>query len=147
MRKIVGFILIATSLRFIFAQESAPAPGDRAATQPQESAKLVVSLTSEPLGKPVSKFYSDTPNIYARWEGHYLREQAKIRAVWIAENIGDVAPPNYTIDEATATAPAADARGVFVLSRPEGGWAPGDYRVEFSVDDDLIETVKLKISK
>jgi hypothetical protein len=147
MRKIVSFVVLATSLRFIFAQESAPAPGDKAPTQPDGSAKLIISLTSEPMGKPGSKFYADTPNIYARWEGHGLRDQAKIRAVWIAENIGDVAPSNYTIDEATATAPAADARGVFVLSRPEGGWAPGDYRVEFSVDDELIETVKLKIAK
>jgi hypothetical protein len=34
-----------------------------------------------------------------------------------------------------------------VLSRPEDGWAIGDYRGEFYVDDLLVETVKLKIVK
>jgi hypothetical protein len=144
MRKIVTLILLAASLGLALAQESVPAPEEKAR---DESAQLEVSLASEPLGEPVTKFGASTAKIYARWEGHRLRDQAKIRVLWIAENIGDVAPPNYTIDEADTTAPAADARGVFELSRPEGGWAPGDYRVEFSIDDELIKTVKLKIAK
>jgi hypothetical protein len=37
--------------------------------------------------------------------------------------------------------------GVFTLSKPDEGWAPGAYRVEFYVDDELSETVKLKIKK
>jgi hypothetical protein len=57
-----------------------------------------------------------------------------------------VAEPNYTIDEASALATAPDARGVFTLSRPEDGWAPGTYRVEFYVDDQPVQTVKLKIA-
>ena len=35
--------------------------------------------------------------------------------------------------------------GAFTLVRPEDGWAPGDYRVEFYVDDVLVDVVKLKI--
>ena len=37
--------------------------------------------------------------------------------------------------------------GVFSLSKPENGWIPGNYRVEFFVDDRPAETVKFKISK
>ena len=51
------------------------------------------------------------------------------------------------IDEATTSATAPDSHGIFTLARPEDGWAPGDYRVEFYVDDALTETVKLKIAK
>ena len=111
------------------------------------SKKLSVTLGKEETGLATAQFGVDTPKIYARWQGHDLRSEAKIRVVWIAENIGDVAPPDYTIDEATATASAPNSHGVFTLSRPDEGWAPGDYRVEFLSMKLLSETVKLKISK
>ena len=108
--------------------------------------KLSVGLSSDAVGSFTTSYSTETPKIYARWQGHGLRPSASIRTVWIAENIGDVAPANYTIDEATATASIPDARGVFTLSKPDEGWAPGIYRVEFYVDDQLIDTIKLKIS-
>jgi hypothetical protein len=108
--------------------------------------KLSVGLSSEAIGNFKTEFSATTPKIYARWQGHGLRSQSKVRVAWIAEDVGDVAPANYTIDEATAVATIADARGVFTLSRPDEGWAPGRYRVEFYVDDQLIDTVKIKIS-
>jgi hypothetical protein len=67
--------------------------------------------------------------------------------VWIAENIGEDFPPDYKVDEASAIAESPTAHGVFTLSRPEDGWAPGDYRVEFYVDDVFVDAVKLKIAK
>ena len=59
---------------------------------------------------------------------------AKVRAVWVAENIGDIAPPNYKIDEASAVVTAPDANGVFTLSQPEVAGS-GSYRVEFYLDE------------
>jgi hypothetical protein len=109
--------------------------------------KLSGSVGKDAIGKPMAQFGPDTEKIYARWQGNGLRKEAKIRTVWIAENIGDVAERDYTIDEATTTATAPDSHGIFTLSRPEEGWAPGDYRVEFYVDDALTDTVKLKIDK
>lgn len=120
-----------------------PRIGPRPEVEPPR--KLSAGLSSEAVGNFTTSFPSDTPKIYARWQGRGLRSQARIRSLWIAEDIGEVAPANYTIDEATAVASVPNARGVFTLSRPEGGWAPGSYRVEFYVDDELIETVKLKI--
>jgi hypothetical protein len=107
--------------------------------------KISVTLAKARFGKVTTTFSSDTPRIYARWQGHRLSENAKVRAVWIAENIGEDFPPDYKVDEASAIAESPTAHGVFALSRPEDGWAPGDYRVEFYVDDVLAETVKLKI--
>ncbi len=109
--------------------------------------KLSVSLANEQFGKATTTFSSDTPQIYVRWQGQRLRKGAKVRAVWIAENIGDDAPPDYKADEASAIAESPTAHGVFTLSRPDDGWALGDYRAEFYVDDVLVETVKLKIVK
>ena len=109
--------------------------------------KLSVGVSGEPIGPFNSSFSTDTPKIYARWQGHGLRSRANVRVLWITEDVGDVAPPNYKIDAATAVATAPNAHGLFTLSRPEAGWAPGSYRVEFYVDDELIDTVKLKITR
>ena len=109
--------------------------------------ELSVSFAKEPFGKATTTFSSDAPQIYVRWRGHRLRKGAKVRVVWIAENIGDDAPPNYKVDEAVAIAESPTAHGAFTLSQPEDGWAPGDYRAEFYVDDLLVETVKMQILK
>lgn len=107
--------------------------------------KLVATLGTEPRGEPATIFSSDTPKIYARWQGHRLREHAKVRVVWIAEKVEDV-PPDQKVDEAFAFADGRNSLGSFTLSRPEDGWVPGYYRAEFYVDEALEETVKLKIT-
>lgn len=109
--------------------------------------KISVSLAKDRFGKGTTTFSADTSQIYARWQGHRLRKGAKVRAVWIAENIGDDFPQDYKVDEASTIAESPTAQGAFTLSRPEDGWAAGDYRAEFYVDDVLVETVKLKIMK
>ena len=65
--------------------------------------------------------------------------------MWIAENIGEDFPQDYKVDEASAAVESQNAHGIFTLTRPETGWAIGDYRVEFYVDDVLVDAVKLKI--
>jgi hypothetical protein len=106
---------------------------------------LAGGLSADPAGGFSTEFTTETPHIYARWKGHNLRKNAAVRAVWIAEDIGPVAPADYTIDEASAVAETPDARGSFTLSKPDDGWAPGTYRVEFYVDDQLVDTVNVTI--
>ena len=65
--------------------------------------------------------------------------------MWIAENIGEDFPQDYKVDEASAVAASPTTRGAFTLARPEDGWMPGDYRVEFYVDGVLVDAVKMKI--
>lgn len=107
---------------------------------------LTVSLGQQAVGESRNTFVSVAPKICARWQGHGLRAQARIRALWIAERVEGVAPPDYTIDEATATATARDSHGVFTLGRPETGWTPGLYRVEFYVDNQFVDAARLKIT-
>ena len=107
--------------------------------------QLAVSVAKDRFGKPTTTFSSSTPEIYARWEGQRLRQGAQVKAAWIAENIGEELPQNYKIDEASAVATTPTARGAFTLARPEDGWMPGDYRVEFYVDNVLVDAVKMKI--
>jgi len=107
--------------------------------------QLAVSLAKDRFGKPVTTFSSNTPEIYARWQGQRLRQGASVKAVWIAENIGEDFPQDYKVDEASVVAESPIAHGAFTLERPEDGWAPGDYRVEFYVDDVPVDAVKMKI--
>jgi len=107
--------------------------------------QLSVSLAKKRSGKAITTFSSSTSEIYARWQGRRLRQGAKVKAVWIAENIGEDFPQDYKVDEASAVTETPSAHGAFTLTRPEDGWAPGDYRVEFYVDDVLVNAVKLKI--
>lgn len=107
--------------------------------------QLAVSLGKERFGKPMTTFSSNTSEIYARWQGQRLRQGANVKAVWIAENIGEDFPQDYKVDEASVVAESPTAHGTFTLARPEDGWAPGDYRAEFYVDNVLVDAVKMKI--
>src|SRR5207245_10591340 len=100
--------------------------------------KLSVSFARERFGKPITTFSSDTPQIYARWQGYRLRIGAKVRAVWIAENIGEDAPPDYKVDEASAIAESPTTVGVFTLSRPYTGGPPGGCRPDFPLLQALV---------
>lgn len=144
MRSNTGDLMRSVTLELKEPPKVAPRPQVKPTPRPK---KLYVTIGKEVLAVATNQFSADTPKIYARWQGHDLPRQAKIRIVWIAENIGDAAPPDYTIDESTALASEPDSHGIFTLSRPDNGWAPGDYRVEFYIDDALTETVKLKITK
>jgi hypothetical protein len=135
--------------RIILELKEPPKVADRPEVKPREPPKkLSAQLASEPLGNATTSFSgARTPKIYARWQGHGLREHAKVRVAWVVEDLGDIAPPGYKIDEASTIAEGPNSFGTFTFSRPDDGWVAGDYRVEFYVDDALAQTVALKIGK
>jgi hypothetical protein len=144
MRTAMGDLLQSISLELAERPKIVGRPEVKSDAIPKQ---LTVSLAKERFGKPVTTFSSNTSEIYARWQGQRLRKGAKVKAVWIAENIGEDFPQDYKVDEASAVAEAPRARGAFTLARPEDGWADGDYRVEFYVDNVLVDAVKLKIAE
>jgi hypothetical protein len=144
MRAANGDLLQRISLELAEAPKIIARPEVKSDALPKQ---LSVSIAKEQFGNPVTTFSSNTPEIYARWQGRRLRKGAKIKAAWIAENIGEDFPQDYKVDEVSAVAESPTAHGTFTLARPEDGWAPGDYRVEFYVDDVLVDSVKVKIVK
>src|SRR5438094_5374550 len=142
MQDAKGDLLQRISLELTEVPKTVERPEVKSNTAPKQ---LAVSLAKDRFGKPTTSFRSNTPEIYARWQGQRLRQGAKVKAVWIAENIGEDFPLDYKVDEASAIAETPKAHGAFTLTRPEDGWAVGNYRVEFYVDDVLVDTVKLKI--
>jgi hypothetical protein len=144
MRDSDGDLLERISLELMERPKIVERPEVKSAGAPK---RISVDLAKQRLGGATTTFSSNTPQIYARWRGDRLRKGAKVRVVWIAENIGEDFPPDYKVDEATAFAESAAAHGAFTFARPDDGWALGDYRVEFYVDDILVDTMKLKIVK
>jgi hypothetical protein len=138
-----GNLLRRITLRLKELPKIAPRPAVKPVPRPK---KLSVSVGTNPVGGATNQFGTTAPKIYVRWEGHGLRAGAKIRAVWIAESVRGTAPPEQTLDEATTIANSADAHGVFALSRPDAGWAPGEYRVDVYLDAQLADSAKLKIA-
>ena len=124
--------------------ESAANPEEKAAAP---SKKLTVEVSSDPAGGMKTEFKSTVVNIYVRWHGHDLPEGARVKVSWVAEDVGDLVEPNFVIDETETVAHAPDASARFTLGRPPDGWAEGKYRVEFYVDDQPIETVRVTIAK
>jgi hypothetical protein len=137
-----GDLLQRISLELAEAPKIVERPEVKSDSAPK---RLSVSLAKDRFGKPTMTFSSNTPEIYANWQGQRLRQGANVKAVWIAENIGEDFPRDYKVDEASALAASPTARGAFTLARPEDGWMPGNYRVEFYVDNVLVDAVKMKI--
>jgi hypothetical protein len=122
--------------------------GPQIQTEPaQPNQKLSVEVSTDPTGGMKTEFKSDVANIFVRWRGHNLPEGAKVRVAWIAEDVGDLVEPNFIVDETESVAPAPDATARFTLGRPPDGWAEGKYRVEFYVNDELEQTVRVNIVK
>jgi hypothetical protein len=142
MQDAKGDLLQRISLELAEAPKIVERPEVKSDSAPK---RLLVSLAKNRFGKPTTTFSSNTPEIYARWQAQRLRQGANVKAVWIAENIGEDFPQDYKVDEASAIAASPTARGAFTLAKPEDGWTPGDYRVEFYVDDVLVDAVKMKI--
>lgn len=130
---------------------AAPTIADTAATgNPRGSSpekRLQVEVSSDPAAGMQTQFHSDIEKIYVRWHGHGLPENARVRVAWVAEDVGDLVEPNFIVDETETEAPSPDASARFTLGRPEDGWAEGKYRVEFYIDDQLEETIKVTIVK
>jgi hypothetical protein len=127
---------------------TAPITGPAIETDPSSASKrLIVEVSTDPGGGSKSEFKSNVENIYVRWHGRGLPERATVRVAWVAEDVGDLVEPNFIVDETETVAPAPDSSARFTLGRPPDGWAEVKYRVEFYVNDELEETVRVKIVK
>jgi hypothetical protein len=84
--------------------------------------------------------------IYCAFKIEGIEGGATIRGVWIAEDVGKVAPPNYKIDEASLKLTGdGDAKGKFSLSKPNNGFPVGKYRTEIYIGDKLAKTVTFTV--
>jgi hypothetical protein len=125
-----------------------PAATAASATAPPSSQKsLTAFLSREVAGEPADSFSNERPMIYLRWHGQALQAGDKISCIWIAQDVGQAAPANYHVDEASFIAGGPHASGTFTLSKPKPGWPEGKYRVEIYIGAELVETLPFTIEK
>ncbi len=114
---------------------------------PSPAQTFDASVSTSTAGTSVRLIPPDALQIVARWRARNVPEHSIVRAVWIAEDTGGTAAPDYHVDEAHAEVPGTGGTGAFTLSRPPDGWAEGRYRVEFYLNDNLAATIKLTIGE
>ena len=107
--------------------------------------KIEAYVTSGPGVGSIKVFPPSTPKIFAAFKSKGAQKGDKVRAVWIAEDVGDVAPANTKVLETAGDLDDDSGTGTFSLSASENGWAPGKYRVEIYVNDQLATKVKFAI--
>jgi hypothetical protein len=108
-------------------------------------AKVEAVIAVDKDTRPTTTFAADVPKLYAFFRTKGTESGDKLRGVWIAEDVGEAAPENTKIDEATLTADQEDFYGAFSLTKPTKGWPIGKYRVEIYNGDELATTVKFAI--
>ena len=107
--------------------------------------KVEAAIAVDQDTKPTTTFAANVPKLYAFFRTQGTHGGDKLRGVWIAEDVGDAAPKETKIDEATLTADQDDFYGAFSLTKPTKGWPVGKYRVEIYAGDDLATTAKFSI--
>ena len=95
--------------------------------------------------KPTTTFSADVPQIYCFFRTKGSEKGDKLRAVWIADDVGDAAPADTKIDESSLTADQENFYGAFSLSKPTKGWPTGKYHVAIYNGDEVGTTVKFTI--
>jgi hypothetical protein len=104
-----------------------------------------VYMTSTAGGEGETSFTPDTAKLFAIFKTKGIKDGDKVRGVLIAEDVGDVAPPNTKVLEKTLALNEDTADGDFNFSKPTTGWPVGKYRLEIYVNDDLATTAKFTI--
>ena len=94
--------------------------------------------------KPTTEFSPDTPKIVCVFKVEHAGLGASFKGVWIAEDVGPVAPPNYKIMEKSLTLPFMNS-GSLVATKPNSGWPVGSYRLDIYMGDKLSKTVKFTV--
>ena len=104
-----------------------------------------VTMATEVEGESTNTFAPDTEKIYALFKTKGAKSGDKIRAVLIAEDVGDVAPANTKVLDKTIDMEGDTEDGDFNFSKPTKGWPAGKYRVDVYVNEDLVTTAKFTV--
>jgi hypothetical protein len=112
------------------------------------SAVLGTDRVDKPNGYEIvgkaTEFRPDTPKIVCVFTVDGAGIGMVVKGVWIAEDVGPVAPPNYKIAERSLRLPFLNS-GSLTLTKPNNGWPVGSYRLEIYLGDTLAKTLKFTV--
>ncbi len=90
------------------------------------------------------EFPSATPEIVFLCRANVAKGTV-ITGSWIAEDVGNVAPPNHLINSADVKFDPAHPLIDFSIRKPDKGWPKGKYRLELKVDGKVLHTERFVV--
>lgn len=96
--------------------------------------------------RETTEFRPDAPKIVCVFNVEGAGLGATFKGVWIAEDVGAQAPPNYKILEKMLRLPFVNS-GSLTLTKPDRGWPQGSYRLEIYFGDKLAKTLKFTVKR
>jgi uncharacterized RDD family membrane protein YckC len=116
-----------------------PAAGDGRVTR----AEMGTDRTPDfQIVNPSNEFYPDTAKIVCVWTVEGVDPSVPIKSVWIADDTGGAAPPNYKLAEKSFS---GFTEGSFYVSSPNNGWPVGKYHLEIYIGDKLAKELPFSI--
>ena len=98
-------------------------------------------LYKDPDGQDKTRTFAPQDTVYCLVQVRNAKDgQATVRAVWIA--VQDQSPDSTISDKEVQT---GNGTVTFEAAPPEGGWPPGDYRVELYLNGDKRQTLEFKV--
>ena len=106
----------------------------------------IVATTATGTDAPATTaFARDTPAVFALLSMEGVLKGDKLRAVWIADDVGDAAPAHTKIAEKTMTMEGVPNEGSFSCTKPSKNWPAGKYHVDIYANDKLITTARFTV--
>lgn len=135
---LIALLVVAGGIGIAFRDSSEPLPF------------VVVALArdSTPTFEPIDQTRSFEPSADAFHLTFFVsgaKPDDRLKAAWIAVDVGDAAPRNTMIDEATVVLANGDESGAFRLQRGANPWPSGTYKVEVFVNDRRAQTVPFTV--
>ncbi len=93
---------------------------------------------------PSSEFYTDTQQIMCIWTVEGVDPSVSIKTMWIVDDSGGAAPPNYKIVEKSIS---GVSEGSAFVTSPTNGWPAGTYHLEIYIGDKLAKQVPFTIKQ
>lgn len=129
-----------------------PAAAAPAATAPvKEGLVLCTKVEGKACTDPSTQFTVNVPEIHAVLVTRVIPKSPTGSMVWIAEETGGAAPPNYKIATKQLSIGGGElskADHITIsgsLTRPNKGWPAGKYRVEILLDDKVAASQQFAI--
>lgn len=107
--------------------------------------KITAVTATGPKDKPTTIFTPETPEVWALLEIEGAKKGDKLRSVWIADDVGDAAPPNTMILEKTVIVEGDIDAGNLSCTKPAKGWSAGKYHLDLYANDKLAATAKFTV--
>jgi len=138
---IMGLARVHADTNTAASAPAAPAPASAESTMSVVEAVIALDENT----KPTDTFSTAAPQLNAFFQTTGTHKGDKLRGIWIASDVGNAAPKDTNIAEATLDADTDNFHGAFTLTKPNKGWPPGQYRVEIYLNGTLVTTEKFTV--